>query len=260
MLKLALTKKWIAALIGCIGLGLVFAALAQWQVERSILPSAPETYSKIEYQNLEDVAEVGKPFTFQEVDAETKVLTQVAVRAKLNPASAVLVLNRFQEDGAAGSWLVIPTETNQGTLFAVVGFISENTDALNVLAKVRALPESSIATPLMGRYLPSEAPENKVAEGEFASMSVAQLLNEVDQADSGYSGFLAVTRSNSFTKVPGVAILTIGLAKMDSGMNWLSFFYALEWIFFGLFALFMWWRLLADAYRKQQEELLELSA
>jgi hypothetical protein len=50
--------------------------------------------------------------------------------------------------------------------------------------------------------------------------------------------------------------LTIGLAKSESEVNWLSAFYAIEWTIFAGFAVFMWWRLLADAYKKQQAALL----
>lgn len=33
-------------------------------------------------------------------------------------------------------------------------------------------------------------------------------------------------------------------------MNWLNVFYALEWVVFAGFAVFLWWRLLADAHRR----------
>jgi hypothetical protein len=88
-------------------------------------------------------------------------------------------------------------------------------------------------------------------------MSVSQLINLNQSELPAYVGFLAVTKSNAYTKLPGVEPITIGLAKSDSQLNWLSAFYAIEWAVFAGFAVFMWWRLLADAYRKQQEALLE---
>jgi hypothetical protein len=88
-------------------------------------------------------------------------------------------------------------------------------------------------------------------------MSVAQLINLNPSDLPAYSGFMAVTKPNLYTKIPGVEQITIGLAKSDSQLNWLSAFYAIEWAVFAGFAVFMWWRLLADAYQKQQEALLE---
>jgi hypothetical protein len=46
------------------------------------------------------------------------------------------------------------------------------------------------------------------------------------------------------------------MPQSDSQVNWLSAFYAIEWTVFAGFAVFMWWRLLADAYKKQQAALL----
>ncbi|MEY4417645.1 MAG: hypothetical protein RIQ88_83 [Actinomycetota bacterium] len=257
MLKLALTPKWLAALVACLALGAVFASLAQWQISRSIIPQTANDYSSISYQDLDAINPVGKPNTFQELDSKTRVLTEATTRAIFRPSKAALVTGRFQLDGTSGSWLVIPAEVEDSNLFIAVGFISDSKDAGAILGHVRKQPETSIHQRILGRYLPSEGPEPAFARNIFSSFSVAQLLNENGTKDKAYSGFMAITRSNPYTSIKGVDNLTIGLAKADSGLNWLSAFYALEWTFFALFSLFMWWRLLADSYKKLQEELLE---
>lgn len=258
MLKLALTPKWIAALVGCILLGIVFAFLAQWQVSRSVLPGSIDKYNKIEYVSLTEVADPGKPFTFIELDDKRGVLKETLVFVKAEPSKAFLVQDRFQTDGRAGSWLVVPALTTEGKLFMAVGFISAARDQTKALAEIQALPSSANYVALRGRYLPSEAPQK--FDSGYHSLSIAQLINDVQfgtKLQPVYTGFLALTEGSKYSQVEHVEPLTIDPTKFDSGLNWLSVFYALEWAFFALFAVFMWWRLLADAYRKQQEALLE---
>jgi len=257
MLKLALTPRWIAALFGCLALGVIFALLAQWQVSRSILPGSTDNFTKTVAVSINDVAEPGKPFGFIELEDKTGVLTEVVAFARQEPSKAVLIENRFQKNGYAGSWIVVPAQTREGKLFVAVGFVPVTEDAKAALAKVRELPNIISYSALRGRYLPSEAP---VTGTGYQSLSVAQLVNEIrygTKLTPVFTGFLALTGNSQYSKIENVEPLTIAITKLDSGLNWLSAFYAIEWIFFALFALFMWWRLLADAYRKEQEALLE---
>lgn len=263
MLKLALTTKWIVALILCLGMAAAFAALAQWQIARTILPnSGSDYYTDISYLPLEEVSTPGEPYTFEEVTKKGKevILNTVIARVKLLPEQAVLVNNRIQLDGTQGSWLVVPATSEQGRVFVAVGFIEDSQIAQEVLAEVHLMPTSLSYKPLDGRYLPSEAPLERSAEGSFDSLSVPQLVNLVNWGQSTepvYAGFIAQTKANQFTGLKTVEPIEIGLAKSDATINWLSLFYALEWIAFALFAVFMWWRLLADAYKKQQQALLD---
>ena len=40
--------------------------------------------------------------------------------------------------------------------------------------------------------------------------------------------------------------------ETETGINWQNFFYFLEWIFFGLFALYIWYRMVKDAWLEEQ--------
>ncbi len=266
MLKLALTTKWIVALILCLLMAAAFAGLAQWQIARSILPnSGSDYYTDVEYLAIEDVSSPGQPFNFEEISKNGKEVTlrNVIARAKLLTQDAVLVNNRVQLDGTEGSWLVIPATTELGKVFLAVGFVEDPDIAHDVLDEIRLMPASLSYKPFDGRYLPSEAPVEQSTASSFDSLSVPQLVNFVDWGEDSalvYPGFIAVTKANPFTSLKTVDPIEIGLAKTDAGINWLSLFYALEWTAFALFAVFMWWRLLADAYRKQQQALLDEAA
>lgn len=256
MLRLAFSAKWLGALLLCLLLAGVFALLAQWQVTRSLVPNSDnEAWTEVRSVPLDEVAQVGKPFTFSEITKQRtkKILTEVELSLTPNPAQAVLIGDRLQLDGTKGYWLVMPATTERGTLITAVGFIANLKLAQHVLAEVKQTAMTQTIQ-VRGRYLPSEAPVQSVSADIFATLSVAQLIN-LDSvpgsvASDKYTGILAITDSKPFIKAKHLEPITIGLAKSDNQVNWLSAFYAIEWTVFAGFALFIWWRLLSDSYQK----------
>lgn len=43
-------------------------------------------------------------------------------------------------------------------------------------------------------------------------------------------------------------------------LNWLNVFYAVEWVVFAGFAIFLWFRLVRDAFEREVEEAEEAAA
>jgi len=259
MLKLALTGKWLGALLLCLLLAVGFALLAQWQVGRTVLENnSHEIWTKENIVKLDSIAQPNAPFTFNEVTQEGNdvVLTKVTAELTLNPSGAVLVANRIQLNGDRGYWVVIPAATSKAELFVAVGFVQGDDQARKALNEIQQLDTVQAFMPLTGRYLPSDAPVQSISKDVYSSLSVAQLINRESSNRPSYAGFLALTESNQFSQIQGMQQLPIGLAQTDSPVNWLSAFYAIEWSVFAGFAVFMWWRLLADAFKKQQEALL----
>ncbi|MDP4972104.1 MAG: hypothetical protein NWP95_01185, partial [Pontimonas sp.] len=39
----------------------------------------------------------------------------------------------------------------------------------------------------------------------------------------------------------------------ESELNWLNLFYAMQWVIFGVFALYLWWRLVRDEWEREAE-------
>jgi hypothetical protein len=243
-------------------LAVVFALMAQWQISRTFVEDATSnSWSKVKVVDLDSVTEPNAPFTFNEasVEGEDTVLTKVETELTLNPARAFLVANRIQLNGDRGYWIVVPANTLKAELFVAAGFIKVEQEAKTALAEVKRLLTVQAFMPFEGRLLPSEAPVESLGEDVYGTLSVPQLINNKldEEKDSAtYTGFLALTDQNALTEVEGVEPLTIGIAKGDGEVNWLSAFYAIEWTVFAGFAVFMWWRLLADAYKKQQAALL----
>ena len=270
MLKLALTFKWLGALLLCLLLAGVFAALAQWQVTRSVIPNSDNAgWTSVQTKPLDEIAKVGEPYSFNEISklGKDKVLTEVSAKVIFQP-TYILVANRIQLDGRVGYWLVLPANTPKGKLFIAVGFIKDEKTARKVLSDLRK-PNTSAAqshgalyegTEVQGRYIPSEEPLEQLDADTFSSLSVAQLINLTDEVkplqSNAYAGALVLTHTNLVVAAsPDLQPITIGLAKSETQVNWLSAFYAIEWTVFAGFALFIWWRLLSDAYLKQQSKM-----
>ena len=51
--------------------------------------------------------------------------------------------------------------------------------------------------------------------------------------------------------------LRIGPQPPPQQVNWLNLFYSVEWIVFAGFALFIWWRMVKDDYRRDLEDELD---
>lgn len=260
MLKLALSVKWISGLLLSLLLAVAFSLLAQWQVGRAVVPNSNEiTGFAVATNKLQTVAAPGKPFTFNELQTSGKMgfLTEVETKTIIAPAQAVIISNRFQQKGEQGFWIVVPGNTTEGNLFVALGFAKDKQSAVMVKDALSTLPPTAID--LKGRYLPSEEPFNVKQDGTYASLSVPQLLNNLNwtgKANTTYAGFVADTSKTILANSRYIQTLDIGLSKTDGQVNWLSSFYAIEWTFFAGFAIFIWWRLLADSYKKQQEALL----
>ncbi len=161
MLKLALTARWIAALVLCLLLAVAFALLAQWQINRTFIESTSnEAWSEVKVVDLETVVVPNAPFTFSEISVEgdKTVLTKVRTKVTFNPSRALLIADRIQLNGDTGYWVVVPTRTEQAELFVAAGFIQGEEKAKQALAQIQKLFTVQAFMPVEGRLLPSEAP------------------------------------------------------------------------------------------------------
>jgi hypothetical protein len=130
-------------------------------------------------------------------------------------------------------------------------------------------PADAVAPPsgtieLTGRLLPSEAPLPKTdpGPGRASAASVAELINIWDV--SSYPGFVAADSERAGSTDVGAAAsggdvkpLRVGPQPPAQKVNWLNLFYSVEWVVFAGFALFIWWRLMKDDYRRGLEDALD---
>lgn len=210
--KLAASPKWIGGLIIALAAASVFAWLGQWQLSRAIESNKPIQIVKTE-----------------------------SVEVMLDTQNVFLVKDRVQ-NSKSGYWVVANSKTENGSsVLLALGW----TETLDSAEKARKnLMNSMIAQaflPVTGLTLPTEAPVRSINEYTFGSVSTAQIANLVE-GEMRYD-YLAVTGN----AVPDELEEISASISQEAGINWLSAFYAVEWVLFAGFAVFMWWRLLKDA-------------
>ncbi|GIU54884.1 SURF1 family protein [Arthrobacter sp. NicSoilC12] len=260
MLKTALKPRWIAGLVFAIAISGVFVLLSQWQFGRSTQAEAPVSTTTEQTRQLTSVLQPGGFFPGSVADQ------MVSATGSYDPQKQVLVPGRLN-DGAKGYWIVSAFAvkdapalkgggaTPQTWIPVARGWVADPADAV-------APPSGTIE--LTGRLLPSESPLPRTdpGPGRASAVSVAELIN--DWNVSSYPGFVAATTELAGGTDVGAAVaggdvkpLRIGPQPPAQQVNWLNLFYSVEWVVFAGFALFIWWRLVKDDYRRDLEDALD---
>ena len=213
--------KWIGALFLSLAVAAVFAALGQWQLER--------TFTK---------------------DSDGPVAVNMeTVSVALDTKNVYIVANRLNGD-EPGYWLIANSvDSGKQNLTIALGW---SADLAEVEGERKALMESGLEkyeTKLQGVMIPSEAPRprNKDKNYIFESLSVAQLVN-VYSPDKGIDVapmILALNGQSQASAWPPLKPIDVTYDPVQS-INWLSAFYFAEWVLFAGFAVFLWWRLVKD--------------
>jgi cytochrome oxidase assembly protein ShyY1 len=233
-------------------LAAAFAWLGQWQLERAIEAAQPvDTESEIVVP-LESLLVPGMPST----DKSGGHMAEIT--GTMVPDAYTQLSGRLNQ-GQAGYWVVGRLITAPETSLPVaLGWTASQDDADAVVAKLSALPQAE-PTVWTGRFMPTEAPdlpgtsEDPLTE---STLSVASLVNQwPDYSGTVYSGYLIAQTA------PAGLVEIDSIAPMNEGsVNWLNIFYAIEWTVFAGFAFYIWWRLVKDAYEREQDELEQAAA
>ncbi|WP_309713938.1 SURF1 family protein [Pseudolysinimonas sp.] len=231
----ARTPRWIAALLLSLGIAAAFAALGQWQLDRSI-----ENVQVIEIDTetavpLEQIAEPGSGMT----DAQQG--RTVTVEGEFVRGEFVLLSDRGDGQGSRTMWLVGHLVTDEGVSLAVaIGTTPTSIQPLSLK------PERA---EWVGRYLPSEEPQSSDFEnGERSALAVPELINLWADPGPVYAGYLVLAEP-----VDGLGVIRADAPEREVTLNLLNVFYAIEWVLFAGFAIYLWYRLVRDAVERAEE-------
>ena len=199
----------------------VFAALGQWQLERSFTKDSSQVVA---------------------INIET-------VKVKFDTKNVYIVANRLNGD-QQGYWLISNSiDSNDKNLTIALGW---SADLNEVKSERSALMQSGLEkvdTSLEGVFIPSEAPLPQVNQDQFIleSLSLAQLVNlySSDKPIAVEPEILALNGHSQASAWPPLKPINVFYEPIQR-INWLSAFYFLEWILFAGFAVFLWWRLVRD--------------
>jgi surfeit locus 1 family protein len=235
--KVARRPRWIAALLLTLAVAGTLAWLGQWQLERSFRSSDAPV---IDTETPVPLTEVTEP---QSGVTEDQAGRMVTVAGTLR-AEDVVVLTGRSGGGEQSVWLVGRLDTEDGdTLAVALGWADDEAAAL------AAAPEADSQVDLTGRYLPGEGPQDSDFEaGERTAIAPAELVNLWSGIDAIYGGYLLL-----HDQWPGLGRIDSPAPEPPVAVNWLNLFYALEWAVFAFFALFIWYRLVADQHEAELE-------
>ncbi len=237
--RIALRPRWIAALLLALGVAAGFAALGQWQLERSLASAVVDDRDTETAVALDAVAE---PQQIMTSNASGRL---VSVSGAWVAGDDLTVTGRLSGDdgsgaaGEPGDWVIRHLVTEGGASLAVaVGYGA-------VGAGIPNLPVGEVD--LTGRYVPSESPQLSDFEaGERTAIAVAELVNVWAEPGPVYSGYLVLDVAPR-----GLSTIAAPPPELPAEVNLLNLFYAIEWVIFGGFAVYLWWRLVKDEQEKR---------
>ena len=229
--------RWIAALLLALAIAAGFAALGQWQIARSFATATVDHTDTETPIALSTLAKPGKAVT------DTQLGRMITTDATLVAGDFVVLSDRLN-GGATGYWLVGHARTAHGELAVALGWAPTRARA------VAAEPSATIASPLIGRYLPSEPPDQPdVSKGVQSAASVPAFINQWSTfSGSVYGGYVVAA-----THAPGLEKIDSPAPSQEVSLNWLNLFYAAEWAIFAGFAIYLWYRLVQDEVEKDAD-------
>lgn len=221
-------RLWGAHLLGLVllvaAMLLGYWQLSVWQEHRA---AAKVDLTHATPKPLDDVLGHDDPFPADGVGRP------VTIVGSWVPSGTVYVSGR-EHDGVKGYWAVTPvavgTEPSAPAIPVVRGW-------LTAVDQAPAPPTGPVT--LTGWLQPGEG--ELVSDGDpsddvLPQMRIADLIQHVDQ--DLYGGYAIAQQPTAGLQAADLA----QLPKTGAGEGLRNFLYALEWWFFGGFAIFLWWR------------------
>lgn len=254
MLQMMLRPRWVLALLAALAVAAGFALLGRWQVERAIEQAVVVERPTEEVRPLAEVAVPDGP-TEQAATGQ-----RVEVTGTFVPGDTVVIGGRLN-DGVPGHWVVAHLEVMDavpGGLPVALGWAADADTAQAAADRFDA--EAGAEVTVVGRFLPSEAPMAPADDADPQSMqtvAVAHLINVWADYDDRPVYFAYVTATDP---AQGLEAISSPPPEQAVELNWLNIFYAVEWVVFAGFAVFLWYRLVRDAVEREREEADEATA
>jgi cytochrome oxidase assembly protein ShyY1 len=240
--------RWIAAFVFALVVAAGFAALGQWQVGRAVQQATVVSYPT---ETVMPISAVARPQHEVTSRAAGQMVSIVATRV---PGDTYVVTDRVNF-GVTGFWVIGHVVDTQGASAAVaLGWAPTKAKAD---AAAAALSGGAPQATIVGRYQPSEPPDQEdFRNGVRSAVAIPELINQWKTATKTvYNGYIVA-------KTPSAGLVKIQSPKPTDKvtLDWLNVFYAIEWVVFAGFAVYLWYRLVKDAWEREQEDLEKAAA
>jgi cytochrome oxidase assembly protein ShyY1 len=240
-----LKPRWLGLLGALVVLLVAFTFLGLWQLSVARDDAQREAIAAAPLQPPVALGSVMVPHSPFPSDASGQPVTMTG---SYDAAGQVLVADR-RLDGVAGYWVLTPfvvdaTGVSGSARIAVLrGFVTDGSGA-------GPAPAPAGRVTVTGTLAPGESPASSSAglpAGQLGSVDLARLVN-LWPGDL-YNAFVFAT-AESPDASPGVQ--RVPPPPVPTGLTWRNAAYALQWWVFGLFAAYMWWRMVRDDHRRDQ--------
>lgn len=244
MWSVARRPRWIAALVLALAVAAGFAALGQWQIGRAV-----QTATVVVVPD-ETVTPLSKVATPQKEVTERAAGQIVSVVGRRVPGDTYVISDRVNF-GVVGYWVIGHVVASNGASVAVALGWTKSKAAADAAASV--LKAGAPTATIVGRYQPTEPPDQDDFEHDVVSVvSIPWLINEWKTVPTvAYGGYIVDN-----VAPPGLSKIQSVRPTNDVSLNWLNVFYAIEWALFAGFAVYLWYRLVKDAYEREEEDKL----
>ncbi len=249
MWAVARRPRWIALLLLALVLAGVFAGLGKWQLERSIANGKPLPATTETRKALDDVTEPGR------AASENIAGQRITVTGTFVAGDTTILTGR----SGGGTYQAIGHLVDTGTgasLPVVIGWSDERRQAE---AGGERLTDGQELT-VQGRYYPAESPDQDAySKGEYSAVAPARFVNTWKAFDDRmYIGY--VVADGTTAKAADLGTIADRAPTREVRFDWLNLFYAIEWVVFAGFAVFLWYRFVKDAWEREQEDAREAAA
>ncbi|MGP9580399.1 SURF1 family protein [Brachybacterium sp. AOP35-5H-19] len=241
MLRVALRPRFLGLLALMVVATVVCGLLATWQWDRAHQAITDKAAGSEQLGDIRGVVGVGEAVTNSIVgDTVTAVGTyapgeQVIVPGRnIGGTEAVLVVTSLLielEDGSQGRLPVLRGWIPAAELTAEDGQIDPS------LAP--AAPQGEVE--ISGRLEASEAASGGVVDGVASEIATPLLVNE--WGSPMFAGYVSLDEpAGGLRPVPAAE------SEFSRGLDWQNLGYSLQWVMFGVFFLYLWWRSVRAAH------------
>jgi surfeit locus 1 family protein len=246
MWAVARRPRWIALLLLALVLAAVFAGLGKWQLERSIANGTPLPATTETQKSLDDVTAPMRPATEQLAGQKITVTGRFV-------AGDTTVLTGRSGGGTYQTVGHLVDADSGASIPVVVGWSDRRSEAV---AGGDRLADGAELT-VEGRYYPAESPDQDAYDqGEYSAVAPARFVNTWKTFDDRmYLGYVVADRATA--QAADLGTIADRAPTREVQFDWLNLFYAVEWVVFAGFAVFLWYRFVKDAWEREQEDARE---
>ncbi len=240
-----LKPRWLGLLGALLVVLVAFTFLGLWQLSVARDDAQREALEQAPLQAPVVLSTVLTPHAPFPGDASGR---PVRMTGSYDAAGQVLVTDR-RLDGVPGYWVLTPlvvdaTGVAGAARIAVLrGFVTS--------ASGTGPPPSPVGrVTVTGTLAPGESPASSadsLPAGQLGSVDLARLVN-LWPGDL-YNAFVFATAESPDASA---GLQRVPPPPIPTGLTWRNAAYALQWWVFGLFAAYMWWRMVREDHRRDQ--------